>query len=167
MLKTASHVLIDIPYWDTVPNRLLGDKINKIKNKTARTKFVIGPATEILPFLEIPTKPEINTAPGAANTKPAKNARAIATTSIISHDLNSAQQPYLCATTLWANSCSKKPNPTAIAEMAKLSRNDKEGSFRTNAKAIDMAIQAFIKSIISSFEVLIFVLGMFDRWDTN
>ena len=64
------------------------------KNPKARTKFIIGPAADIMPFFALLTRPDIMTAPGAANTNPKKDI-ATARTSMLSNDLNSAKQPYL------------------------------------------------------------------------
>ena len=47
ILNNANHELIKNPYWESngkIPNA------NVPKNPTAKTKFVMGPATEIIPF---------------------------------------------------------------------------------------------------------------------
>ena len=62
----------------------------KTKNIKAKTKLIIGPAIEIIPFLLLSTHPLIITAPGAAKTNP-KKLIAIANNSIWSKLLNSAK----------------------------------------------------------------------------
>ena len=66
-----------------------GSETSIIKHKSANIKLTKGPANEIVPFLLIPTGPEIITAPGAANTNP-KKLITNANISILLKDLNSA-----------------------------------------------------------------------------
>lgn len=75
--------------------------------------------------------------------------------SILSKDLNSAKQPYFCASSLWANSCSRNPNPTVNADIRMPIRKFivKENPVNTIAKATEMIDQAFAKSVISFLEV--------------
>src|SRR3989338_1337861 len=85
---------------------------NKIaRNADASARLTTGPATDIFPFLLTPTGPDIMTAPGAAKTNP-ENDITIASRRKKLEARNSAKQPYLWATNLWASSCRRKPTPT-------------------------------------------------------
>ena len=101
-------------------NKKNGFKLISInKNITARIIFTIGPAIEIFPFSSsviIPVYEPIYTAPGARNINPNKPV-IIAMSSPVFHFLNSAKNPYFCATYLCPSSCNIKLSPIVTSEI--------------------------------------------------
>ena len=86
---------------------------------THRSKFVAGPAREIMPFCLRSTCPATITAPGAMNKKPNNAAIISPFRKPRGSARNSAQQPKRRADHLCANSCKMKAGPKAIDAMMK------------------------------------------------
>ncbi len=86
---------------------------------THRSKFVAGPAREMIPFCLRSTFPATITAPGAMNRNPNNAAIISPVRRPRGSARNSAQQPNRRADHLCANSCKMKAGPKAIDAIMK------------------------------------------------
>jgi len=82
--------------------------------------FVIGPAMDVFPMLFMSADPAIITAPGDIILKSGVITEINVKMAPMSVSLNSAHNPSLCATILWAISCRKKDVVNIIVKVTNI-----------------------------------------------